>query len=81
MEKLGRPVTATSANVSGRPPAADAGEVRQQLCSPAPDFILDGGPLSHGTCSTIVDVADGAVPQIIRRGVIPPEEVHSVAAC
>ena len=79
VEKLERPVTATSANVSGRAPAADAGEVRQQLCSPAPDFILDGGPLSHGTCSTIVDVADGAVPKIIRRGVIPPEEVHRAA--
>ena len=91
VEKLGRPVTATSANLSGLPPAADAREVERQLASPAPDFILNGGILSHGTCSTIVDVSgnniNGSEPgaqthtiKIIRAGVIPSEEIRQAAA-
>ena len=83
VEELGRPLTATSANVSGMAPASDAREVEEQLRSPAPDFILDGGELVPGTCSTIVDVtgteAAAGLPgpvRIVRRGVIWPEEIY-----
>jgi len=85
VKKLGSPITATSANVSGMPPAADAREVAAQLSHPAPDFILDGGPLSHGTCSTIVDVAGdesgnkyGDLVRIIRPGVIDRDAIFRV---
>ncbi len=85
VEKLGRPVTATSANVSGMPPAADAQEVAEQLAHPGPDFILDGGPLSHGASSTIVDVTGdesghtyGDMVRIIRPGVIGSEAIFKV---
>ncbi len=82
----GRPITATSANVSGSSAAVSAEEVRRQLVSPAPDFVLDGGRLASGACSTIVDVTDttpvhqqGAmttVPvKIIRQGVISSDEI------
>ncbi len=83
---LGRPVTATSANLSGMPPAASAAEVRNQLHDPAPDFILDGGELQNGACSTIIAVvppekghnrADAGRVRIVREGVIPSEEIFS----
>ncbi len=79
---LNKPLTATSANLSGRLPAVSAREVEEQLVSPAPDFILDGGRLNQGACSTIVDVTpeDGAEAEhpirLIRKGVIAPEEIY-----
>jgi L-threonylcarbamoyladenylate synthase len=80
---LGKPLTATSANLSGRLPAVSAREVREQLVSPAPDYILDGGRLNQGACSTIVDVTaeEGAEGEhgvcVIRKGVIAPEEIYA----
>ncbi len=79
----GRPVTATSANLSGHPPAVSAREVLEQLSNPAPDFVLDGGSLTEGTCSTIVSVdaeTDHATTgkagiRIVREGVIPSAEI------
>ncbi len=79
----GRPVTATSANLSGHPPAVSAREVQEQLSNPAPDFVLDGGSLLEGTCSTIVsvDAVTGHAPtgkagiRIVREGVIPSAEI------
>ncbi len=87
----GRPITATSANVSGSSAAVSAEEAKRQLISPAPDYVLDGGRLEKGTCSTIVDVTDSTtlrqrgdrttVPiKIIRQGVISSEELFRTVA-
>ena len=65
---LGRPITGTSANVSGRSPNATAEQVRQQLGA-AVDMIVEGGPHPGGQESTILDVS-GAVPRILRRGAV-----------
>ena len=55
-EALGHPVTATSANRSGAPPATTAAEVRRQLASSAAELrILDGGATPGGAPSVIVD--------------------------
>ena len=79
-EMLSRPVTATSANMSGTLPAMSAGEVRKCLVDPAPDYILDGGGMAPGPASTIVDVtkadSQGRV-YVVRHGVIPAEEVFA----
>lgn len=70
------PFTATSANVSGRPPAADAETVIGYF-NDTIDLIIDGGKTPGGFPSTIVDVT-GETVRILREGVIKKE---NMAAC
>ena len=67
------PLPVTSANLSGRPPAADAGEILDQL-GDAIDLILDGGPARGGPPSTVVDCS-GDVVRILRSGAIPEDAI------
>lgn len=57
-EVFGCPVTATSANVSGRPPARTADRVLDTLGDRV-DVILDGGSTPGGLPSTIVEMVGG----------------------
>ncbi|MGH9318496.1 MAG: L-threonylcarbamoyladenylate synthase [Vicinamibacteria bacterium] len=75
-ERLGSPLTATSANASGLPSAATADEVVRQL-GHGVDLLLDGGSCPGGLPSTIVDVR-GEVPALVREGRVPFEEVMRV---
>lgn len=68
-KRLPGPLTATSANLSGRPAATSAAEVAAQLGG-AVDYILDGGPTAGGLGSTIVGLA-GSEVKLIRVGAIP----------
>lgn len=68
-EGLGAPVTATSANRSGSPPATTAAEALSELGSEL-DLLLDGGPCPGGLPSTIVDVR-GIPPRLVREGRVP----------
>ncbi len=65
---LARPVTGTSANLSGGPDPATADEVLRQVGDQI-DLILDGGPCLVGMPSTIVDCSR-AEAHILRRGAI-----------
>jgi L-threonylcarbamoyladenylate synthase len=67
------PLTATSANISGRPPARDA-ETVMQYFNDAIDLIVDGGNTPGGLPSTIVDVTSKTV-RILREGVIKKENM------
>ncbi len=67
-ETFGKPITGTSANVSGYPPAIKAEEVKQML--PEVDLILDGGETPGGLPSTIVSITEFP-PKLIRSGKIP----------
>ncbi len=71
---LGSPITGTSANLSGAPPASTALEVAQSL--PGVDLILDAGKTPGQAASTIVDVT-GAKPRLVRKGVISWEEIKA----
>jgi L-threonylcarbamoyladenylate synthase len=69
----GDPITSTSANRPGVPPAMTAQEILAQW----PDAIargdlrvLDGGRLSPSSASTVVDCM-GRYPRVIRPGAIP----------
>jgi L-threonylcarbamoyladenylate synthase len=66
--RLGRPVTGTSANRSGGKDPRDANEVYRQLRYRV-DLILDGGPASLGTPSTVVDLTM-TPPHIVREGAV-----------
>ena len=62
LERAGRPVTATSANVSGEPSARRVDAVSREVRDEA--VVVDGGE-TPGTESTVVDVSSG---EIHRRG-------------
>lgn len=75
---FGHPITATSANRSGAPPAVDAPAVVAELGDGAA-VVLDGGPAAGKRPSTIVD-ARGTRPRLLRAGAIEWERVlESVA--
>lgn len=71
------PLTGTSANRSGQPPARTAGEVQAALGSDV-DLILDGGPTSGALPSTLVNTI--GEPRLLREGSIPSREVESALA-
>jgi len=70
------PLPTTSANVSGLPEAPDATAIVEQL-GDAVDLVLDGGPAHGGPASTVVDCS-GALPEILRVGAIPTEQVAAI---
>ena len=64
----GKPITATSANLSGLLPAKSTHEVLAMFQDKL-DYILDGGETAAGLCSTIVGLEGGRLT-LIRRGQI-----------
>jgi L-threonylcarbamoyladenylate synthase len=74
VRSAGFPVTATSANLSGAPPASDA-EAVGDMFPGGIDLLVDGGKTPGGLPSTVLDVSRGAV-DILRHGaaVIEPDD-------
>jgi L-threonylcarbamoyladenylate synthase len=68
VRKMGKPITATSANISGLPPARSATEV-VKMFGYSIDYILDGGVTEAELCSTILAIQKGRL-RIIRHGQI-----------
>jgi XTP/dITP diphosphohydrolase len=75
-DKAGVPVTATSANVAGRAPATNAGEIVAAL-GDSLSLVLDCGTLDAGKGSTVVDVTSGKV-RVIRKGVVAEQRIEKV---
>jgi L-threonylcarbamoyladenylate synthase len=69
----GRPITATSANISGEPATSSPDEVERTLGDRI-DLLIDAGPTRGGAASTIVDVT-GAEPTLIRAGAISWQDI------
>jgi tRNA A37 threonylcarbamoyladenosine synthetase subunit TsaC/SUA5/YrdC len=67
------PLPTTSANVSGMPDLRDAREIAERL-GEALALVLDGGPISGGPASTVVDCTRER-PTIVRVGAIPSEAI------
>lgn len=63
------PITATSANRSGRPAPSTAEAARAAFGSDI-DAVIDAGPTPGGAPSTIVD-ARGTAPRLVREGAVP----------
>lgn len=78
-EMAARPLTATSANISGRPTPYTAGEVVAQLGETIQSvaLILDQGPLPMRELSTIVDLTVSP-PQLIRQGLVSWLDIREV---
>jgi L-threonylcarbamoyladenylate synthase len=66
--RWGKPITATSANISGMEPAGNASEVRSMFGSKV-EYIIDGGEASAGRCSTVVGIDQGHL-RLFREGLV-----------
>jgi L-threonylcarbamoyladenylate synthase len=73
--EAGRPITATSANVSGEPATADPDQVERTLGDRL-DLLVDTGMTRGGAPSTIVDVT-GADPVLVRAGAISWDDIQA----
>lgn len=71
VKKFGRPLTTTSANISGQPSPYSVSAIKKQFRGQKfqPDFILDGGRLKKIPPSTIIDIS-GKIPKILRQGTL-----------
>ncbi len=78
VEKLGRPITGTSANLSGEPGASDFALLAPYILNNTP-LALDAGTLGGGPGSTIVDVAC-TPPVILRHGAVSRESIAQAMA-
>ncbi|MEN3011868.1 MAG: L-threonylcarbamoyladenylate synthase [Dictyoglomus thermophilum] len=76
LEIFGRPIAAPSANASGRPSPTRAEHVIEDLGDRI-DMIIDGGEVSFGVESTVLDVTTDP-PIIYRPGACPKEEIERV---
>ena len=72
-EDLGRPITATSANISGDPPAVTLNAARKSIGNKVKVF-LEGGTLRGGAPSTVVTCTANGF-RIIRAGAIGEREL------
>ena len=70
---FGRPITTTSANLSGFPPSLSVKHVQKYFGSKLP-CILDGGECEPSRGSTVVDIGEESM-RIIRSGAVSPDEV------
>lgn len=73
---LGRPITGTSANLSGRPDPLTAEEVREQM-GDSIDLIVEGGRCRGGIASTVIDITIDP-PVILRRGAVSYDDIASI---
>jgi L-threonylcarbamoyladenylate synthase len=77
----GRPLTSTSANRPGGPPAPGPGrlvELFRDEVTRGLLLVLDGGVLGNVPPSTLVDCTD-PVPRMVREGAIPRPELRRAA--
>jgi L-threonylcarbamoyladenylate synthase len=73
-QAFGKPITGTSANLSGMPALSSAQAVLDSLGDQV-DLVLDGGQTSGGLGSTILDMTADP-PRILREGLITSREIE-----
>ena len=73
IKALGHPIAAPSANLSGRPSGTTAGHVLQDFAGKI-ELILDGGPVTVGVESTVLDLSQKP-PAILRPGAVTQEDL------
>lgn len=79
VKKAGFPITATSANISGKEEFSDPKKVYEAFAGKV-DCIVDGGKTRGGRPSTVIDLTP-RIPQILREGAIPASELRKNIEC
>lgn len=78
IDRLGYPLTSTSANRAGEPTAPGTLAIASTFGAAIADgrlLVLDGGTLGNVPPSTVVDCTRG-VPRLVRAGAIPVDELR-----
>ena len=77
LDAVSEPLTSTSANLPGSPPATSAQQVAEILSALADSttLVLDGGTLASRASSTIVDCMV-APPRVLRAGAIATADIE-----
>ncbi|MFQ6049854.1 MAG: L-threonylcarbamoyladenylate synthase [Candidatus Paceibacterales bacterium] len=77
LEKLNRPLTGTSANISGKPASTKIKEVLEQFKNQKyqPDLILDAGDLKPSLPSTVINLT---TLKILREGSFPKRKILEI---
>lgn len=73
---VGKPITATSANISGQIGCSRIADLDPAVAASV-DLILDAGPLEGGAGSTILDVSEDP-PVLLREGSIPLSTLNKI---
>lgn len=73
---LGRPITTTSANLSGYPPSLNTKHI-QKYFKDRIGCIIDGGESEPSRGSTVVDISDETMA-IVRDGAVAPDKVIKI---
>ncbi len=76
IERAGHPITSTSANRPGNPPAPDVAGLESYFGDAEELLVLDGGPLANTRPSTLVDCTTATI-RVIREGAIPQSDLQS----
>ena len=76
VNELGRPLTATSANPSGKEPARTLQEAKTYFAGRV-ELFVDGGALTSKSGSTVVEVLQDSI-KIIREGELSASELRKV---
>ena len=76
LEIIGGPLTGTSANRTGQPPATTADEVERAFGADV-DLIVNGGPTPGGLPTTVVDTTVSP-PRLIREGCVSHASLRAV---
>ncbi len=76
VKTLGRPITTTSANKSGRPNCYSANAVRTQFKKSKlkPDYYLNGGKLKSTKPSTVIQIKDNRI-HLLREGPVTLQQI------
>jgi protein-tyrosine phosphatase len=77
LQQTDSPVVATSANMTGSPPAGDGDQVLARL-SGRVDLLLDAGPCKYKESSTVVKIGKGGI-EVLRQGVYSQEELNELS--
>lgn len=73
INQFGRPLAATSANLSGQPSPVNAEEAEKQLKGKV-SLIIDSGETKYKQESTVVDLTVEP-PRVLREGALPSEKI------
>jgi protein-tyrosine phosphatase len=77
LEQAVRPIVAPSANLTGNPPAVDAGQVLANLSGEV-EMVLDGGPCKYKESSTVVKIGKKGA-KLLRHGVYSRDEIYALS--
>jgi L-threonylcarbamoyladenylate synthase len=79
LSKIGFPLSATSANITGKPPSVKIKEVLEQFKNKRfqPDLIIDAGNLKQSRPSTVVDLTEKKL-KLLRAGAVSKKELIKI---